>query len=90
MEEMLLERGIVVSYETTRRWSLKFGAAYARSLRCRKARPSDLRHLDAVRIVIRGKPHWLWRVVDQDGYVLDEILWSSETQTWSLDPVSLA
>lgn len=28
VEEMLLERGLVVSYETIRRWSLKFGAAY--------------------------------------------------------------
>lgn len=74
VEEMLLELGIVVSYETIRRWSLKFGAAYARSLRRKKARPGDIWHLDEVRIVIRGQPHWLWRAVDQDGYVLDEIL----------------
>ncbi|MDR6184084.1 IS6 family transposase [Asaia bogorensis] len=74
VEEMLLERGIVVSYETIRRWSLKLGTAYARSLRRKKARPGDLWHLDEVRIVIRGKPHWLWRAVDQDGSVLDEIL----------------
>jgi len=74
VEEMLLARGIVVSYETIRRWSLKFGAAYARSLRRRKAWPGYLWHLDEVRIVIRGKPNWLWRSVDQDGYVLDEIL----------------
>ena len=33
VEEMLLERGIVVSYETVRRWALKFGPAYARRLR---------------------------------------------------------
>ncbi|GBR10239.1 transposase [Asaia siamensis NRIC 0323] len=56
---MLLERGIVVSYETIRRWSLKFGAAFARSLRRKAARPDDLWHLDEVRIAIRGKPHWL-------------------------------
>jgi putative transposase len=29
VEEMLLERGILVSYETVRRWALKFGLAYA-------------------------------------------------------------
>jgi len=74
VEEMLIERGIVVSYETIRRWSLKFGAAYTRSLRRKKARPGDLRHLDEVPIVIRSQPHWLWRAVDQDGYVLDETL----------------
>jgi len=71
---MLLERGIIVSYETIRRWSRKFGAAFARSLRRKPARRGDVWHLDEVRIVILGQPHWLWRAVDQDGYVLDEIL----------------
>lgn len=74
VEEMLLERGIVVSYETIRRWSLKFGTAFAGALRRRPAKRGDIWHLDEVRIVIGGKPHWLWRAVDQDGYVLDEIL----------------
>ncbi|MBS1081254.1 IS6 family transposase [Gluconobacter kondonii] len=73
-EEMLLERGIVVSYETVRRWGLKFGAAFARRLRRERAAAGDVWHLDEVRIVIRGQVHWLWRAVDQDGYVLDEIL----------------
>jgi putative transposase len=30
VEEMLFERGIVVSYETIRRWAIKFGADYVR------------------------------------------------------------
>ncbi|GEN65376.1 hypothetical protein AOE01nite_36000 [Acetobacter oeni] len=42
IEEMLLERGIVVSYETVRRWSLKFGAAFARRLRRRRAASGDV------------------------------------------------
>ncbi|WP_374709045.1 IS6 family transposase [Asaia bogorensis] len=74
VEEMRLEQGMVVSYETIRRWSLKFGAAYAHSLRRRKAQPGAIWHLDEVQIVSRGKPHWLSRAVNQDGYVLDEIL----------------
>ncbi|GBR35765.1 transposase [Neoasaia chiangmaiensis NBRC 101099] len=74
IEEMLFERGIVVSYETIRRWSVKFEATFARRLRRKAARPGDIWHLDEVRIVIRGQVHWLWRAVDQDGYVLDEIL----------------
>ncbi|MDG6095236.1 IS6 family transposase [Acetobacter sp. AN02] len=74
IEELLLERGIVVSYETIRRWSLKFGAAFARRLRCKAARAGDIWHLDEVQILIQGQLHWLWRAVDQDGYVLDEIL----------------
>ena len=33
VEEMLLERGIHVSYETVRRWTAKFGPLIARNLR---------------------------------------------------------
>jgi putative transposase len=74
VEEMLLERGIVVSYETIRRWALKFGPAYARRLRRKTPSPHDVWHLDEVVISIAGKKHWMWRAVDQDGYVLDEIV----------------
>ena len=74
VEEMLLERGIVVSYETIRRWGLKFGPEYARRLRRKRPGPNDIWHLDEVVISIAGKKHWLWRAVDQDGYVLDEII----------------
>ncbi|MGO4408006.1 IS6 family transposase [Bosea sp. RAF48] len=74
VEEMLLERGIVVSYETVRRWALKFGRDYARRLRRKRPRPRDIWHLDEVLVTIAGKKHWLWRAVDQDGYILDEIV----------------
>jgi putative transposase len=74
VEEMLLERGIVVSYETIRRWGRKFGPEYAGRLRRKRPSPSDVWHLDEVVVSIAGKKHWLWRAVDQDGYVLDEIV----------------
>src|SRR5215211_45824 len=74
VEEMLLERGIVVSYETVRRWALKFGPDYARRLRRKAPTRHDIWHLDEVVISIAGQQHWLWRAVDQDGYVLDEIV----------------
>lgn len=73
-EEMLLEHGIVVSYETIRRWAGKFRTAYARQLRRKKASQKDIWHLDEVVISIGGRKHWLWRAVDQDGHVLDEIV----------------
>jgi putative transposase len=76
VEEMLLERGILVSYETVRRWSLKFGPAYARHLRRKPPSRRDIWYLDEVVVTISGQKHWLWRAVDQDGYVLDEILQS--------------
>jgi putative transposase len=74
VEEMLLERGIVVSYETIRRWARKFGATYAKQLRRKTPSHKDIWHLDEVVISIGGRKHWLWRAVDQDGYVLDEIV----------------
>ena len=74
VEEMLLERGIVVSYETVRRWAMKFGRDYARRLKRKRASRRDIWHLDEVVVTIGGKQHWLWRAVDQDGYILDEIV----------------
>ena len=40
VEEILAERGLEVSYETIRRWVLKFGLQFARNLRARRPRPS--------------------------------------------------
>jgi putative transposase len=74
VEEMLLERGIVVSYETIRRWAIKFGPDYARRLNRKAPSRRDVWHLDEVVITINGEKRWLWRAVDQDGYVLDEIV----------------
>src|SRR5918993_5109039 len=41
VEELLIERGIEVSYETVRRWVLKFGPSFARNLRRLRPRPAD-------------------------------------------------
>ena len=76
VEEMLLERGIDVSYETVRRWTAKFGPQIARNLRRCQRHPGDIWHLDEVVVKISGKTFWLWRAVDQRGVVLDEILQS--------------
>ncbi|QCX82861.1 Integrase core domain protein (plasmid) [Streptomyces sp. YIM 121038] len=71
VEELMLERGVVVSYETVRRWCVKFGPVYVASLRRRSPRPGDKWHLDEVFIKINGETRYLWRAVDQDGVVLD-------------------
>ncbi|UXS05454.1 IS6 family transposase [Agrobacterium tumefaciens] len=76
VEEMLQERGIIVSYETIRRWGRKFGPTYAKHLRRRRPSREDVWHLDEVVISIAGRKHWLWRAVDQNGYILDEIVQS--------------
>ena len=71
VEELLAQRGIVVSYETVRQWCLKCGQTYANELRRRRPRCGDKWHLDEVFLTIRGERHYLWRAVDQDGNVLD-------------------
>ncbi len=71
VEELLAERGVIVTYETIRQWCRKFGQTYANALRCRRSRPGDKWHLDEVFISIRGVQHYLWRAADQDGAVLD-------------------
>jgi transposase-like protein len=76
VEEMMLQRGIVVSHETVRQWCAKFGQTYANGLRRRRPRPGDKWHLDEVFIKIGGKTHYLWRAVDQDGNVLDILVTS--------------
>jgi putative transposase len=71
VEELLAERGVVVTYETVRQWRRKFGQAYANTLRRQRPRPGDTWHLDEVFVGINGVQHYLWRAVDQDGTVLD-------------------
>ena len=71
IEDLLAERGVVVSYESIRRWCLKFGPQYRRSLKRREGRLGDVWHVDEVFITLRGQIHYLWRAVDQDGDVID-------------------
>src|SRR6202521_2036939 len=74
VEELLAERGLDVSYETVRRWVLKFGRLIARNLRQHRARPSDRWHLDEMVVRIAGKHMYLWRAVDHEGEVLDMLV----------------
>jgi hypothetical protein len=46
VEDLLAERGLDVSYETVRRWVLKFWPLFARELRRRRHRPTSQWHLD--------------------------------------------
>jgi putative transposase len=76
VEELLAQRGIVVTYETVRQWCLTFGHTYANELRRRCPRCGDIWHMDEVFLTIRGQRHSLWRAVDQDGNVLDILVQS--------------
>ncbi len=71
VEDLLAERGIIVSYETIRQWCQKFGPEYARRLKRRQGRLGDTWHLDELFVTIHGQRRYLWRAVDQDGDVID-------------------
>ena len=74
IEDLLAERGIVVSYESIRLWCIKFGFKYARRLKTRHQGYGDTFYIDEVFVKIRGVQHYLWRAVDQDGEVVDVFL----------------
>src|SRR5438477_13215297 len=74
VEELLAERGLDVSYETVRRWVLKFGPLIARKLRQGRPRPSARWHLDEMVVRIAGKRMYLWHAVDHECEVLDMLV----------------
>jgi DDE domain len=76
VEELMLARGVVVTYETIRSWCAKFGPDYAAQLRRWRPRPGDKWHLDEVFVKINGTTHYQWRAVDQHGDVLDILVQS--------------
>ncbi len=71
VEDLLAERGVIVSYETIRLWCRKFGPKYARKLKRREGRLGDTWHLDELFVTIQGQRQYLWRAVDQDGDLID-------------------
>ena len=84
---MLTERGVDVSYESVRRWSVKFGLAYAYKLRRSRPRPSGRWHLDEMFVSINGKRMYLWRAVDSEGEVLDILVQSRRNKNAALKPM---
>jgi putative transposase len=74
VEELLAQRGIAVSYETVRCWTIKFGPQIAKKLQRRRAPPSPRWHLDEMVCTIGGERVFLWRAVDDEGEVLDLVV----------------
>jgi putative transposase len=76
IEELLLERGVVVTYESIRQWCGRFGSQFTCRAKASRARPGSTWHLDEMAVRLRGEPHWLWRAVDEHGTELDVLLQS--------------
>lgn len=71
VEDLIAERGVIVSRETVRQWVNRFGSHFAACIRRDRPTPRDKWHMDEVVIPINGEAHWLWRAIDANGDVLD-------------------
>jgi len=74
VEELLAERGIIVTYESVRQWCQKFGSSYGRKLKKRQGRSGGTWHIDEGFVTIQGEQQYLWRAVDQGGNVIDILM----------------
>ena len=74
VEELMAARGVDMSYETIRCWTIKFGPLIARRLKRRRPTPTPRWHLDEVVCNIGGRRMFLWRPVYDEGEVLDVLV----------------
>ncbi|MEM6899720.1 MAG: IS6 family transposase, partial [Pseudomonadota bacterium] len=81
VEELLHDRGIDICHESVRLWVDRFGPIFAGKIKSKRA--SLMRqhtqwqwqwHLDEVFVKINGVQHYLWRVVDDEGEVLESFV----------------
>ena len=84
VEDLLAEPGIILSYETVRRWVNHFGPMIAAELRRRRPKPHTTWHLDEVYLKIDGRMAYLWRAVDAEGEVLDVLVQSKRNKRAAL------
>ena len=70
IEDLLAERGIIVSYESIRLWCNKFGPKYATRLKRKHQGYGDTFFIDEVFVKIGGKQHYLWRAVDRESLLM--------------------
>ena len=70
----MLERGVVVTFETVRCWCDKFGVGFARCAKSMRRMPGSTWHLDEMFVTLRGEPYLLWRAVDEHGAELDVLV----------------
>jgi len=75
VSELLIERGLTVTYESIRLWVKNLGPSYAQSIRKKNGTNfKDKWHIDEMRVKIKGEIFWLWRLVDSDGEEIEVLL----------------
>lgn len=76
VEDLLAERGVIVSRESVRHRVNRFGRRFADCIRRDRQTPRDKWHLDEAVIMIGGRTYWLWRAIDAAGDILDILVQS--------------
>jgi putative transposase len=71
VEDLLAERGLIVSNEAIRRWVFKFGPAIAKNVRPIRPKAYTRWQLDEMVVSLAGKQMYFWRAVDSEGEVLE-------------------
>ncbi len=74
VSDKLAYRGIILTQKTVREWAKKFGRAYANKILRHSLRLGDKQHLDEVVVITKAERHFLWRTVNQDGFVLEVLV----------------
>ena len=64
VEDLLAQKGVIVSREAIRLWVNRLGQPFAQCIRRDRPRSRDKWHMDEVVIMIRGRKHWLWRAIE--------------------------
>jgi putative transposase len=74
IEELLLKRGVVVTYGAIRCWCDRFGTKFAQRAKAARRKPASTWHPDEMFVTLRGEPYLLWRAVDELGAELDVLV----------------
>ena len=81
IEEIQLERGVVVDHATINRWVIKFAPLLEHKARCRKKTVSDSWRMDETYIKVKGQWVYYYRAVDKFGNVIDYYLSSKRDES---------
>lgn len=75
VSEILLDRGVEITYETIRKQCKTWGPVFAKEIRRKKGSSfKDKWHIDEVRHKIKGEIFQLWRLIDSDGDEIEVLL----------------